>query len=156
MNAADLALYAVIGSSAAQAYSAYSQGRQEEKLLREQAKIKAAEGRRAQDVKAREAADVRREGRRMLARQNVLYAKSGFQPGTGTPLDVSDYTQREIERRTSILAEQGRYAYSMGQSEAENLRAVGRSKSTAGLWRAGTALATGAATAAQLKYQWDV
>lgn len=141
-------------STGAQAFTAYNQGRAAEQAAKENAAIAAAEGRRARQVAEEEAAEARREGRRLQARQKVLYAKSGVRAGTGTPLSISQYTQRETERRARILSEQGLYAEQYGLSRAAAFRREGRRASRNAMWKVGTSLLTGASTMGQMYKKW--
>lgn len=146
-----------------QASASKAANRANAEIAARNAAIAASEGERARMAAGEQAREKRKEARRLLARQTVLYAKSGVKPETGTPLIVSEETKKQLARQAAIVQEQGDYAYSYGMSQAgiygeqESLYGkMARSAGRMGLWSTGTTLATGLSQTALLKYQFDL
>ena len=138
-----LLLLAQAAGTTASALSSYREGKAEQSAYKRQAAIDVTEAERSREVATQEALDAAREGARLKARQNVLYAKSGVKAGTGTPLVVSDYTNEELARRGRIIMEQGEYGYEYRMSKAAGAKKMARSAGKKAMWKAGTTLATG-------------
>lgn len=92
----------------------------------------------------------RRDAKKLKARQLVQYAGGGVVPSVGTPLKVISDTQAEIEADIGLQ----RYGYGLQagrlRSRADMERRLGRSKSRAYRYQAGSTLATGVYRTASL------
>lgn len=99
-----------------------------------------------------EAAQKREEGRRLLARQLVLFAKAGVMPQTGTPLITMGETAADVERDARLLELAGRQKGMYYESEATLERMKGSAAKRAAAWSAGTTLLTGFSNALQGYY----
>jgi len=135
----------------ASAYTQYRAGKREERFRKANAAIIAEQAKKERAAYGEQAKEKRLEKRRLIARQNVLYAKSGVKPGIGTPLLVREETARRMEEQARIIQEHGEFAYSMGMSRAALERRRGRYAKKRGMWEAGSTLATGIGTGLLLK-----
>ncbi len=103
---------------------------------KEAAAIKAT-GEQQQAQKEFEARKLEREKRVMAGRQRALYAKAGVDISAGSPLEVMAETAREYEADIEQTRNIGLLAY---QSALKSAKAV----KTAGLWKGGSTILTGA------------
>lgn len=120
-----------------QARSQRQQGEYQSQLAQREAEITA-------EASEHEEREARRDAKKLRAKQLVQFAGGGVVPSTGTPLKVISDTQAEIEADIGLQ----RYGYGLQagrlRSRAEMERRLGRSKSRASRYKAGTSLATGA------------
>jgi len=139
------ALVAIGAGTVGSAYGQYQSGQEEKSLRKKNAAILALQAERERAAAGEQAKEKRLEGQRIIARQNVLYGKGGFQPG-GTSLLVRNETVKRIEQQARIVQEHGEFAYSTGMSQAELEKRRGKAAAKAGIWGAGSTLATGLGT----------
>jgi len=153
MNPA-MAMTMMAAGTGIQAFSQYQAGKEEAAYRKQNAAILAAEAERSKEVYGEQAREKRKEGQRMKARQTVLFAKAGVVAGTGTPLIVTQESERRIENQARIVEEHGQFAYSSGMSAASIQKKMGKSAARSGMLQAGSSLATGLGTVGLLKYQY--
>lgn len=165
---ATIALAVGIGGTVMGAVSQYQAGKERAEQHRMNAAIAAknaalakAEAERKREISRDVAREQRREKRALLAKQIVLYAKSGFRAGVGTPLLVGEETERRMERRAAITQERGVWDWQYGMSQADiyktqasHFKRAARSARRRGLWGAGATLATGLSSSLTSYYKW--
>lgn len=126
-----------------QARSQRQQGKYDAELARREAEITA-------EASEHEEREERREAKRLREKQFVQFAGGGVVPSKGTPLKVIADTQAEIEADIGLQT----YGYGLKReqllSRAQMERKLGKSKSRASRYMAGTSLATGAYRTASL------
>ena len=93
-----------------------------------------------------EAADKRREARRLLAAQQVAFAGAGVDPTLGTPLDVLGDTAAEAEL-IALRAQFGRETQASAiETGGQQAQQAGRQQSVGSFARAGGTILGGAAS----------
>lgn len=94
-------------------------------------------------VSEHEERQTRVEGRRLRARQLLQFASGNVVPSTGTPLTVGERTAEEIEK--DIRLKKYGFGVQVGQKkkEAQLQRIMGKTKTRAARFAAGTSLLTG-------------
>lgn len=126
-----------------QSKAAEQQGKYQEELALREAETTA-------EASEHEERESRREAKRLKAKQLVQFAGGGVVPTVGTPLKVIEETQAREEADIGLQ----RYGYGLQagrlRSRAEMERRLGRSRSRASRYQAGSSLATGAYRTASL------
>lgn len=127
---------------------------QQARTQRQQGKYQSAFAQREAEITAEasehEEREARRDAKKLREKQLVQFAGGGVVPSIGTPLKVIKDTQAEMEADIGLQ----KYGYGLQagrlRSRAEMERRLGRSKSRASRYMAGTSLATGAYRTASL------
>jgi len=143
-TAATYAAYAAIAAVGTTAYMSYEQGRVARQQGEFQAKLAEREAKTVKEASEYEERASRIEGRQLRSRQLVQFAGGGVVPSVGTPLLVAEETAAQIQRNITLQ----KYGYGLQRtrfmSQAKLQRMMGRSKSRASRWQAGSSLLTGA------------
>jgi hypothetical protein len=144
------ATIATVTAASVGAYSSIQQGKAAEQAGKYNAELAARQAENIKEASEYEEREARIEGRKLRARQLVQFAKGGVVPGAGTPLLVQEETAARTER--DIMLQKYGYGqqYVRSLSEAKMQRMMGKSKSRASRWQAGSSLLTGAYRAASI------
>lgn len=134
----------MVGGTVMSARQQHRAGKEERKLYRQRAAVAEEEARAITKATEHQEREKRKEGRRYIARQKVLFAKSGVRPKVGTPLLVMRETAEEFERDAAFIQEGGATEVSRLRSEAGFERRMGKSAYRAGKWGAGATVMSGA------------
>lgn len=119
-------------------------GIQENNEAKFQAELAEQRAQREREIAARDAQDFERRERANLARSRALRAASGVEISEGTPLLVDRATNVEIELGRETIKAGGDTRGVRLEQEAQLRRTAGRNRQTAGFFRAGKTLLTGA------------
>lgn len=131
-------ILAALVSAGGVVYSA----QQQKKTADYRAKLAEEAGEEVQAGTEVEKARAEREGKRLLARQRAMYAKSGVKM-EGSPLEVLADTQAELDLDQMIIEHGGMSRASAYEREGMFLRQQGKSAQTAGYIGAGSSLLSG-------------
>lgn len=154
MDPATMMLVATAVGTGMSAYGQYQYGKQQEQIGKQQARIAEQEGARKREIARETALEKRKEKRALLAKQIVLYAKSGVRAGVGTPSLVGKETESRLDREAQIIQEQGIYDWQYGKSQADIYRKQGAAAKESGMWGAAATLTTGFSNIAGMQYQF--
>lgn len=150
MTAAQLAANVAIATAVASGMSYQQQSQFQKQQGRFQTQLAQREAEETEKASEYEQRESRREAKRLKAKQLVQSAKGGVVPSTGTPLKVISEEQARYEADIGLE----RYGYGLQRgrflSRAQMEKRLGRSKSRASRYMAGTSLATGAYRTASL------
>lgn len=149
-TAATIATYATIAAAGTTAYMAVQQGKAAEQQGKYQAELAARDAESIKEASEFEERQGRIEGRQLRARQLLQFAKGGVVPGTGTPLLVQQETAAKTRRDITLQKYGYGLAYGRSMSQAKMARMMGKSKSKASRWQAGSSLLTGAYRASSI------
>lgn len=149
-----IAIGLMIGGTIMQAKSQYEAGKAEESANKANAAIAARNAEIAKTESAEKAREARKEGRSLLAKQIVLFAKSGVKAGVGTPLIVSEETKKQMERRARIIQEYGASEAEIYGMQSSMFKKMAKAAGRGALWSAGGTLATGLGTAGLMAYKY--
>jgi hypothetical protein len=105
---------------------------------------------------SKEAESRRMAGQELIARQHVLYAKSGFKTAEGTPADLMLGTAAQIEDEANAILQKGEFGWERGMGEAGMTEASGKTAEQAGYWSGGSTLITGLANVGLTKSKFDL
>lgn len=151
ISAATVATYAAVAAAGVTAYSTIQQGKYQQQMAEYNAALAEREAETIEEASEFEEREARREGRKLKARQFMQFAKGGVVPTTGTPLLVREETEGEIERSIRLKKYGFGLQYSRALSDAKMQRMIGKSRSRASRWSAGTSLLTGAYRVASIR-----
>lgn len=140
---ATFAIAAMAIGTGMSAYSQYKQGKEQEELHEQRAKVARLDAKAVIKASRHEAREKRKEGRRFRASQKALFAASGIRIA-GTPLLVMKETADEFETEAALIQEGGMTEGRRLRSFARMERQMGASAYRAGKWGAGSTLLTGA------------
>lgn len=143
---------AMVGGTLMSAINQAKQGRESRALYQQRAAVAEGEARAVTKATEHEERKKRIEGRRHIARQKVLFAKSGVKLA-GTPLLVMKETEEEFMRDAAFIQEGGATEAKRLRSEAGLERQAGASAYRAGMWGAGATAMTGLGTTGMFAYQ---
>lgn len=132
------------------AYSSVQQGKSQRMMAEFEAERLAAEAKTTEEASEYEERQSRVEGRQLKARQLLQFAKGGVVPGAGSPLLVQEETSAEVLRNINLQ----KYGYGLQtsrfMSESKLQKMMGKSRSRASRWQAGSSLLTGAYRASSI------
>ncbi len=147
-----IAVIAIGAGAGIQAYGQYQQGKAaeaqakaEQQILNYNAKIKERQAAAEMERARAEAIRFGKEGEALLATQQVQIARGGVLATTGTPFQLAEETELELEADRMMILREGLLAESCRIPEAEGLRFEGRAARARGKnIRRGATLAAGA------------
>lgn len=151
-GAAQIAADVAISAAVVGATSQIQQGKYQQQMAEYNAALKEKEAETIEVASEYEEREARREGKKLKARQFMQFAKGGLVPTTGTPLLVREETGGEIERNIRLKRYGYGLQYSRALSDASRQRMIGRSRSRASRWSAGSSLLTGASRVSSIRY----
>ena len=138
---------AAIIAASVSAYSTYQQGKYAEQMGEYNLQAAQSEAESAEVSSEYETRKKQIEGRKLLARQLVSYAKGGVVPSAGTPLKMQEQTAVDIRRDI----EETRYGYQLYGKQVLSRgymdKWYGKQQKRASLWSAGATALSGAGTA---------
>ena len=144
MAAETIMFYTAVAAAGTSAYMSYQQGKASEQENKYNAELAVREAETVKEASEYEERQTRIEGRQLRARQLLQFAKGGVVPGTGTALLVRSQTAAKTEQNIAMQ----KYGYGLQQtksmSQAKLYKMMGKSKSRASRWQAGSSLLTGA------------
>lgn len=149
-GAAAIATDIAITAAVVGATSQIQQGKYQQQMAEYNAALKEREAETITEASEYEEREARRAGRKLKAKQFMQFAKGGVLPTTGTPLLVREETEGEIERNIRLKKYGYGLQYSRAMSDARLQRMMGKSRSRASRWSAGTSLLTGGYRAASV------
>ena len=143
----DPATVLTVVGTAVSAFGAIQSGRQAASTAKVQsAVIQQQADRERQDMDARER-DFRRNQLALFASRRAILGGTNVEPGDGSPLLVSEDFARESELQALRIRSGGEVQATRLEQEAALTRARGRQERTAGYYRGGSLLLSGAGTA---------
>ena len=143
----ELAMVLQIGGAVVSAVGAFQSGRQAASTAKVQSAVMQQQAdRERQDAEARER-DFRRNQSAMMASRRAMLGASGVEPGEGSPLLAGEDFARESELQALRIRSGGETTATRLEQEASLTRARGRQERTAGYFRGGSLLLSGAGTA---------
>jgi len=150
MTAAQIAANVAMATAVASGYSYQQQSQFQKQQGEYQSQLARREAEETAEAGEHEERESRREARRLKEKQLVQFAKGGVVPSVGTPLKV--VTKEQARYEADIGLEKYGYGIQRGRflSRAQMEKRLGRSKSRASRYMAGTSLATGAYRTASL------
>ena len=140
----DPATILLLAGTALSAVSAIQQGQAANAQSRLQAGILEQQAERDRQVAESDEADFRKEQSRLLAKRRARLGASGVDPAAGSPLLVSEDIAGETELGALRIRAGGETTATRLEQEAGLERFTGRAARTAGLFRGGALLLTGA------------
>ena len=149
-----VAVVAALASSAISAYSAHQQGKAAEQMHKYNAELAAREAQAVDEASDRDERQSRVEARQLRARQFLQFAKGGVMPGSGTPLLIQQETAAEQEKDIAVQRYKYAQQYSRHMGESSLQKMMGKSKSRAGRWQAGSSMLSGVSRAAALSAEY--
>jgi hypothetical protein len=139
-----------VASTAASTALSIVGGVQQRKAGQAAAKVAEAEAASVRLIGEIEAADKRREARRLMAAQQVAFAGAGVDPTLGTPLDVLGDTAAEAEL-IALRAQFGRETQARAiEARGQQAQQAGRQAAIGSFVRAGGTILGGAASLGEL------
>jgi len=147
---ATVAATTAIAAAGTSAYMSYQQGKTTEQQDKYQAALAEREAETVKEAGEYEERQSRIEGRQLRARQLLQFAKGGVVPSTGTPLLVGGKTAADTTRNISLQKYGYGLQYTRSMSQAKLYRMMGKSRSRASRWQAGSSLLTGAYRASSI------
>lgn len=150
---AEFAVAAMLVGTGMSAYGQYQQGKEQRALYKQRAAVAEKEAKAVTKAAEHQEREKRKEGKRYIARQKVLFAKSGVMPKKGTPSLVMTETAKEFARDAAFIQEGGAVEVARLRSQAEIERGMGKSAYRAGLWGAGATAMTGLGTVGMFGYE---
>jgi len=143
-QAATVAATAAMAAGGTSAYMSYQQGKAAEQEGKYNAELAAREAESVKEASAYEERESRIEGRQLRARQLLDWVGGGLPPVGRTLLNVQSQTAAKTEQNIAMQ----KYGYglqeSRSMSQAKLYKMMGKSKSRASRWQAGSSLLTGA------------
>lgn len=149
-QAATAATTAALAAAGTSAYMSVQQGRAYEKQGEFQAELAEREAQTVKEAGEYEERQSRVEGRQLRARQMLQFAKGGVVPGTGTPLLVGGQTAADTARSITLQKYGYGLQHTQSMSQSKLYRMMGKSRSRASRWQAGSSLLTGAYRASSI------
>lgn len=143
----------MVGGMVMSARQQHQVGKDQKELYKQRAAVAEEEAKAVTKATEHQEREKRKEGRRYVARQKVLFAKSGVRPKVGTPLLVMRETAEEFERDAAFIQEGGATEARRLRTEAGMERRMGESAYGAGQWGAASTVMTGLGTTGMFAYQ---
>ncbi len=150
MTAAQAATNAALIAAGVGTYSSIQQGEIAEQTGKYNAELATRDAQTIKEASAFEEREARVEGRKLRARQLLQFAKGNVVPSGGTPLLVQEETAARTARDITLQKYGYGLQYSRSMSQAKLSRMMGKSKSRASRWQAGSSLLTGAYRASSI------
>ena len=147
-------LAAMVGGTIMQAQGEARQAKEQAKWMKYRAGVQTAQAAEERKAASFAAGQKREEGRRLVARQLVLYGKAGVVPQVGTPLITMAETAAAVERDVRLIEIGGKRRGRFRESEAAISMGMAKATTRAGRWAAGTTLLTGLGGAGMDYYRW--
>ena len=141
------------GGTVMSAMNQRQQAKDERALYQQRAAVAEGEAKAVTKATEHQERETRKEARRHLAQQKVLFAKAGVKPKLGTPSKVMKETEEEYMRDAGYIQEGGATEAARLRSEAGLERQMGASAYRAGMWGAGATAMTGLGTTGMFAYQ---
>ena len=135
---------ALIASAAVGAVGAIQQGQAAGQQAKIQAGILGQQAAQEKRAAAASEADFRSRQSRLMAQRRAALGASGVQPGTGSPLLVSEDFAGEVELQALRIREGGEIRSTRLQQQAGLQRFAGQQAQTGGFLRGGSLLLSGA------------
>lgn len=148
-----LAIGSAIASASASASAQMTAASNENSMRKRAADDAVVDSLRASKAAKLKAAENRRQGDALAARQRAAYAKSNVVSNVGTPLLVQTDTAKKVAEEAMLLSRDGEMAAHQGQTAAEWQRWMGQTATRSARWRAGSTLLSGASGASMLLAQ---
>ncbi len=140
-------------STAVSAYSARQAGKAEESRLKYNAAVAQRDAEAKEQAKVVEQNKKRKETRQLLAKQRAAIAAGGVVGTEGTPVTVQEVTAEDETFDLLMIGHEFDVAASRDRSRATGLRQQAREARAEGRRGVGTALFSGAADIAAIKFQ---
>lgn len=147
-QAATVAATAAVAAAGTTAYMSYQQGKVAEQQGEFQAALMEREGETFKEASEYEERASRIEGRKLRARQ--LLQSGGLVPGAGTLGLIGEETAAKTARNITLQKYGYGLQYTRSMSQAKLQRMMGKSRSRASRWQAGSSLLTGAYRASSI------
>ena len=126
------------------AVSAISQGQQQGRMMGYQAAVQEQQAAREREIAAQQASEFERKQSDLMAKRRAALGATGVQPGTGSPLLVSQDFAAETQYQKLLLEAGGEDRATRLEQSAALSRMGGKSKRAAGFARGGALLFQGA------------
>jgi len=139
-------IFMMLAGMAAQAYSSYQQAEYSRKVGKYNKAVGEQEAALARKEAEIMASKKRQEGKRVLARQRALYAKSGVSLSSKSPLLVMEESLAESEHDALLETYFGESKARGYESRGSMLEAEGEAAYTRSMWDVGGSLLKGVAT----------
>ena len=141
---------AAVASAAIGAAGAMSSAKAAKNMASTEAELAERQARRDKQIGAMQASQSREESKRTEGTQRALLNERGGDAGTGSALLVQEELAEEGEFNARLIENNAAALASSSQAQAVLAQARGRNAARAGMFRAGSALLSGASSVAKI------